>query len=121
MWRRTYLVLLLIRVYFALSPSYIHPDEHFQGLEVFAGKLFVYRPVFRPKHGSGLGHLTMRRATDPPACTPQFELCIHYIHITSKCLHPFCYRPDSFLSVPVAVGVHLRSPYPQRLSAMADL
>lgn len=42
MWRRTYLVLLLIRVYFALSPSYIHPDEHFQGLEVFAGKLFVY-------------------------------------------------------------------------------
>ncbi len=60
MWRRTYLVLLLIRVYFALSPSYIHPDEHFQGLEVFAGKLFVYRPVFRPWHNSGLGHLTMR-------------------------------------------------------------
>ncbi|KAL5342990.1 Alg9-like mannosyltransferase family-domain-containing protein [Aspergillus crustosus] len=42
MWRRTYLVLLLIRVYFALSPSYIHPDEHFQGLEVFAGRLLSY-------------------------------------------------------------------------------
>ncbi|KAL4883261.1 Alg9-like mannosyltransferase family-domain-containing protein [Aspergillus karnatakaensis] len=42
MWRRTYLVLLLIRVYFALSPSYIHPDEHFQGLEVFAGRVLSY-------------------------------------------------------------------------------
>ncbi|KAL4957793.1 Alg9-like mannosyltransferase family-domain-containing protein [Aspergillus filifer] len=39
---RTYLVLLLIRVYFALSPSYIHPDEHFQGLEVFAGRILSY-------------------------------------------------------------------------------
>ncbi|KAL4807837.1 Alg9-like mannosyltransferase family-domain-containing protein [Aspergillus unguis] len=42
MWRRTYLILLLIRVYFALSPSYIHPDEHFQGLEVFAGRILSY-------------------------------------------------------------------------------
>jgi hypothetical protein len=38
MWRRTYLLLLLLRVYFALSPSYLHPDENFQGPEVFAGK-----------------------------------------------------------------------------------
>ncbi|RDW78806.1 glycosylphosphatidylinositol-alpha 1,2 mannosyltransferase smp3 [Aspergillus mulundensis] len=42
MWRRTYLLLLLIRVYFALSPSYIHPDEHFQGLEVVAGRILSY-------------------------------------------------------------------------------
>ncbi|KAL3446233.1 Alg9-like mannosyltransferase family-domain-containing protein [Aspergillus insuetus] len=42
MWRRTYLLLLLIRVYFALCPSYIHPDEHFQGLEVFAGRILSY-------------------------------------------------------------------------------
>ncbi|KAL2825579.1 Alg9-like mannosyltransferase family-domain-containing protein [Aspergillus cavernicola] len=42
MWRRTYLILLLIRVYFALCPSYIHPDEHFQGLEVFAGQILSY-------------------------------------------------------------------------------
>lgn len=41
MWRRTYLLLLLIRVYFALSPSYLHPDENFQGPEVFAGKHFL--------------------------------------------------------------------------------
>ncbi|EEH49759.2 glycosylphosphatidylinositol-alpha 1,2 mannosyltransferase [Paracoccidioides brasiliensis Pb18] len=42
MWRRTYLLLLLVRVYFAFSPSYIHPDENFQGPEVFAGQVFSY-------------------------------------------------------------------------------
>ncbi|KAJ5081347.1 hypothetical protein NUU61_009611 [Penicillium alfredii] len=42
MWRRTYLLLLAIRVYFALSPSYLHPDENFQGPEVFAGRIFSY-------------------------------------------------------------------------------
>ncbi|KAJ5888943.1 GPI mannosyltransferase 4 [Penicillium taxi] len=42
MWRRTYLILLLVRVYFALSPSYLHPDENFQGPEVFAGRIFGY-------------------------------------------------------------------------------
>ncbi|KAJ5595750.1 hypothetical protein N7450_002208 [Penicillium hetheringtonii] len=42
MWRRTYLILLLIRVYFALSPSYLHPDENFQGPEVFAGRILEY-------------------------------------------------------------------------------
>ena len=41
MWRRTYLLLILVRLYFALSPSYIHPDENFQGPEVIAGKFTV--------------------------------------------------------------------------------
>lgn len=45
MWRRTYLLLLLIRVYFAWSPSYLHPDENFQGPEVFAG-MFLMLPWF---------------------------------------------------------------------------
>lgn len=39
MWRRTYLLLVLIRLWFALSPSYLHPDENFQGPEVIAGTL----------------------------------------------------------------------------------
>jgi hypothetical protein len=39
MWRLLYLFLLFIRVYFALSPSYLHPDEIFQGPEVIAGRL----------------------------------------------------------------------------------
>ena len=38
MWRRTYLVLVLVRLWFACSPSYLHPDENFQGPEVIAGR-----------------------------------------------------------------------------------
>ena len=30
-------MLILVRLYFAFSPSYIHPDENFQGPEVIAG------------------------------------------------------------------------------------
>ncbi|KAF2715083.1 glycosyltransferase family 22 protein [Pleomassaria siparia CBS 279.74] len=42
MWRRLYFLLLLVRVYFALSPSYLHPDENFQGPEVIAGRVFSH-------------------------------------------------------------------------------
>lgn len=42
MWRRTYLLLLAVRFYFAISPSYIHPDENFQGPEVIAGMFTVF-------------------------------------------------------------------------------
>ncbi|RDL34979.1 uncharacterized protein BP5553_06910 [Venustampulla echinocandica] len=42
MWRRVYLFLVLVRLYFALSPSYLHPDENFQGPEVIAGQIFSY-------------------------------------------------------------------------------
>jgi hypothetical protein len=38
MWRRIYFFLILLRIYFALSPSYLHPDENFQGPEVIAGQ-----------------------------------------------------------------------------------
>ena len=34
---RMYLALLAVRLFFAVSPSYIHPDENFQGPEVIAG------------------------------------------------------------------------------------
>ncbi|KAK0259522.1 alpha 1,2 mannosyltransferase [Friedmanniomyces endolithicus] len=40
MSRRVYLFLVCLRLYFALSPSYIHPDEHFQGPEIIAGEIF---------------------------------------------------------------------------------
>jgi hypothetical protein len=42
MWTRIYLLLLAVRFYFAISPSYIHPDENFQGPEVIAGKLSIF-------------------------------------------------------------------------------
>ncbi|KKA29480.1 hypothetical protein TD95_005395 [Thielaviopsis punctulata] len=35
-------LLLLVRLWFALSPSYLHPDENFQGPEVIAGEIFHY-------------------------------------------------------------------------------
>lgn len=37
MWRRTYFLLVLLRLFIALSPTYLHPDENFQGPEVLAG------------------------------------------------------------------------------------
>ncbi|KAH8894905.1 GPI mannosyltransferase 4 [Thozetella sp. PMI_491] len=46
MWRRTYLFLVVVRLWLALSPSYLHPDENFQGPEVIAGQIFSY-PVRR--------------------------------------------------------------------------
>ncbi|OCT50567.1 GPI mannosyltransferase 4 [Cladophialophora carrionii] len=38
MWRLLYLFLLIVRVYFALCPSYLHPDEIFQGPEPIAAR-----------------------------------------------------------------------------------
>lgn len=45
MWTRIYLTLVAIRLYFALSPSYIHPDENFQGPEVIAGRSSSLAPM----------------------------------------------------------------------------
>lgn len=45
MWRRTYFLLILVRIYFALSPSYLHPDENFQGPEVIAGMISLTRAL----------------------------------------------------------------------------
>jgi hypothetical protein len=39
---------VLARLYFALSPSYIHPDEHFQGPEIIAGELKDTAVAFHP-------------------------------------------------------------------------
>jgi len=55
MRRRTYILIILllslIRIYFALSPSYLHPDENFQGPEIIAGTSLLplsnpYNPDF---------------------------------------------------------------------------
>jgi GPI mannosyltransferase 4 len=45
MWKLVYLLTLLIRVFFALRPSYIHPDEVFQGPEVIAGEFRLHPPA----------------------------------------------------------------------------
>lgn len=62
MWRRTYLLLALIRLWFALSPSYLHPDENFQGPEVIAGMSAAQFP----------GHFVERISPFPP---PMCQTC----------------------------------------------
>ncbi|KAI9693477.1 MAG: alpha 1,2 mannosyltransferase [Bogoriella megaspora] len=42
MWRRLYLLLVVVRLYLALSPSYLHPDENFQGPEIIAHRIFDF-------------------------------------------------------------------------------
>lgn len=41
-WRYVYLVAIGLRFVFALSNSYIHPDEHFQSLEILTNKIFDF-------------------------------------------------------------------------------
>lgn len=38
--RRLYVTLLALRLAFALQPSYLHPDEHYQSLAPFAARFF---------------------------------------------------------------------------------
>ena len=51
MWTRVYLLLLVVRLYLAISPSYIHPDENFQGPEIVAGKFYSGLLPFKPPIG----------------------------------------------------------------------
>jgi hypothetical protein len=60
MWRRTYIFLVLVRLWFALSPSYLHPDENFQGPEVIAGTL-PFRLLRAISHASLPRCWTIRR------------------------------------------------------------
>ncbi|KAA8572524.1 hypothetical protein EYC84_003134 [Monilinia fructicola] len=39
---RIFIRSFLLRLWFAISPSYLHPDENFQGPEVIAGQIFSY-------------------------------------------------------------------------------
>lgn len=80
MWRRSYLLLLLVRFYFALSPSYLHPDENFQGPEVIAGLCTrvhsLYNPAKEVSKASSF-HIPHKRPGNGPLPT-QFEASFHY-------------------------------------------
>lgn len=41
-WRYLYLYSIAFRVFFGLSNSYLHPDEHFQSLQVLSNKILNY-------------------------------------------------------------------------------
>ncbi|CUM63543.1 uncharacterized protein PRCAT00001121001 [Priceomyces carsonii] len=44
-WRLVYLATIPLKVVFALSNSYIHPDEHFQNFEVLTNKILNYNTI----------------------------------------------------------------------------
>jgi len=44
-----FFILAVIRLHFALSSSYIHPDEHFQGPEVVVGKILPITVMLIPQ------------------------------------------------------------------------
>ncbi|KAI5964753.1 SMP3 [Candida pseudojiufengensis] len=41
-WRNVYLLTIPIRIILTLSNSYIHPDEHFQSIEIISNKILGY-------------------------------------------------------------------------------
>ncbi|ODV95773.1 hypothetical protein PACTADRAFT_75001 [Pachysolen tannophilus NRRL Y-2460] len=41
-WRNIYILSVPARFFFALQPSYLHPDEHFQNFEVLTNSLLKY-------------------------------------------------------------------------------
>ena len=92
MWRRTYLLLLLVRIYFAISPSYLHPDENFQGPEVIAGMCQCGRTGSQSKA----------------------EIC-------GACMLTSRSRPPVFVPKPSNMGVDQLQPGPKRLPSVACL
>lgn len=75
MWRRTYLTLVLIRLWFALSPSYLHPDENFQGPEVIAGTLLTPGGIWGPRR-------TAERSPKHQCGAIQMDAFPIYLHAT---------------------------------------
>src|SRR3984885_14197975 len=98
MWRRAYLFLVLVRLWFALSPSYLHPDENFQGPEVIAGKTISVPYVVIP-------------IKDHTLLGKRYSLTRVY----SSC------RSNIQLPGPINVGVYERTPGAQCISTMARL
>jgi hypothetical protein len=116
MWRRTYLLLLLVRIYFAFSPSYLHPDENFQGPEVLAGEHVAVEIL--PKN--------------PPRTLPDFpapEATNKHLRQLFSCdggticdrwLTPLD-RANILVSSRIDMGVYIGASYSQRFSIMDRL
>lgn len=45
-WRHIFFLSIGLRFLFGLSNSYIHPDEHFQSLEILSNKIFNYSTTY---------------------------------------------------------------------------
>ncbi|CRK25497.1 hypothetical protein BN1723_013583 [Verticillium longisporum] len=84
MWRRTYLFLVLVRLWFALSPSYLHPDENFQGPEVIAGEAGRHKILRTRLDTETQGSLTY---SAPRPCTRSqvvIQFCCHFRNLLNE-------------------------------------
>jgi hypothetical protein len=104
---RLYLLLVLVRLYFAVSPSYIHPDENFQGPEVIAGESTIFC-TWR------FEYVMAGMAVSVESLTAS-KLCVFDWRLTFQCREYL-----QFLKPP-HLGVHFRKSGAQRLPTMACL
>jgi hypothetical protein len=103
MWRRTYLLLILVRLYFALSPSYLHPDENFQGPEVIAGMSILNPGILNCFQLLGLPIVASYELRRRPRND------IHVLEIYKGDADKFVMpRPNLQLPSKVDLGVHLQ-------------
>jgi hypothetical protein len=102
MWRRTYLLLILVRLYFALSPSYLHPDENFQGPEVIAGRSIALAKL--PELSVVL--LGRAHASGDPQRRKNLSLSFQIIRNRYANLS-LTHRPDFQLSSQADLGIYL--------------
>lgn len=136
MWRRTYIFLVFVRLWFALKPSYLHPDENFQGPEVIAGKAHRSRTWEEEKNASlSRGALTWSWRTmlcssldsDLSPVIDLVEIAIVARRFTStyfsgsRVLTYATLRANLQLPGPSDLGVHHRPPNPKRLPPMAGI
>lgn len=116
------MLLLVIRVYFALSPSYLHPDENFQGPEVFAGMSSC--PVhaqflrFNATHFSIALSITRCAPRNPR--TRYAAPALPYTRRKTLTRSPQI-RSHILIPVETTMGVHSGTPYSQHLPIMGDL
>jgi hypothetical protein len=123
MWRRTYLALVLVRLWFACSPSYLHPDENFQGPEVIAGTFLAIIHCFNSV-GRRLAHLKRLcgelAVVRPPKGTTSKILLIMVVcnRLLTRIYLP---RPNIQLSCATDLGIYFRGSCAKRLPIMADI
>lgn len=112
--RRIYFVLVLVRLHLALSPSYLHPDENFQGPEVIAGMFTFYtssEEAIRHKRES---------ETDIYCDTATIALIV-YSYTQSENYTNALRRRDLRLPSSPNMGVYEREPDQKCLPIISDL
>ena len=83
----------MVRIYLSISPSYLHPDENFQGPEVIAG---------------------MWKTASPPRSETRSEIC-------DPGVLTVLFRLPLLLSKPSNMGVDQLHARPKRLPSVADV